>query len=108
MNINELFGKIQEEFQPEDLNGELVLHGNCIVWTYKLDENCEELENFYGMYEDEISFDFESASSEELLLDAQNEDLEKIENLIDLVDNFDNWSISEPEINDKVISFKIF
>lgn len=107
MKINELFEKIQNEFQPEDLNGEIVLNGNSIVWTYKLDDNCEELEDFYSLYEDEISFDFESISSEELLREAQTEDLDKLENFIDILEETDNWIISEAEIADKVISFKI-
>ena len=38
MNISELFEEIQNKFLPEYLNGELTLHGNCIIWTYNLDE----------------------------------------------------------------------
>jgi len=107
MEIKELFEKLQEEFQPEDLNGELILHGNNIVWTYKLDDNCEELENFYGMYEDEISFDFESASSEEILRDAASDDLDLIENFMESIEEIDNWNISDTDIAGEIISFKI-
>ena len=107
MNINELFEKIQDEIEIEELEGELVLHGNCIIWTYKLDD-AEELEGFYDLDEDEICFDFESTCDEELLQDAYIKDIEKITDIIDQLEELDNCTFSDPETNDDVISFKIF
>lgn len=107
MNINELFEKIQDEIQTEELEGELVLHGNCIVWTYKLDD-CEELEGFYDLDEDEICFDFESICIEELLQEAYEKDNEKLTAFIDQLEEMDNWTFSDPETIDEIISFKIF
>jgi hypothetical protein len=43
MNISELFECIQDKFLPEDLNGEFVLQGNCIIWEYNLDNDSEEI-----------------------------------------------------------------
>jgi len=113
MNINELFEYIQERFIPEDLSGEFQLHGNCIIWTFNLDNNVEELPN-YPRHDDEdndeevLQFDFESLSSEEILQEAYDHNKEKIEEMLDLLDESDNWSFSESDINENVISFKIF
>ena len=109
MNISELFEEIQNKFLPEDLNGELTLHGNCIIWTYNLDE--EEVEIIVpndDEDEDAPLFDFESSSSEELLQDAYDEDILLIEQLLDELEESGNWSFSEPEISENIISFKIF
>jgi hypothetical protein len=107
MNINELFEKIQDKFIPEDLKGEFALHGNCIIWEYNLDNDCEEIPA-PSEDDDELQFDFESESPEELLLETYNDDLELIEGLFDELEESDNWSFSEPEIIENVISFKIF
>ena len=42
MNINELFDKIQEGGLSESINGELIVKGNCIIWTYDLNKNSEK------------------------------------------------------------------
>lgn len=107
MNINELFEEIQDKFSFDELNGDVVLVGNCIIWEYDLDNDSKEIpapdEN-----DDEIVFDFESSSSEELLLEAYNEDIVAIEQLLDELEETDKWSFSEPEICENTISFKIF
>jgi hypothetical protein len=113
MNINELFDEIQDRFLPEDLNGEFTLHGNCIVWTYDLDKDDVEDEiivptNNKDDDEDAPLFDFESSSTEELLQEAYDEDIILIEQLLDELEESDNWLFSEPEINENIISFKIF
>ncbi len=107
MNINELFEKIQDRFLPEDLNGEFNLHGNCITWEYDLNNDSEEI-TAPDNDDDELQFDFESESPEELLLNAYNEDTELLESLLDEIEEYDNWSLSEPEIGETTISFKIF
>jgi hypothetical protein len=108
MNINELLEKIQDKFLPEDLNGEFTVHGNCIIWEYDLDKNTEEIEAPVEDTEDELHFDFESSSVEELLQEAYQKDLELIEGLLDELEETDNWTFSEPETIENVISFKIF
>lgn len=107
MNINELYKEIQNRFQTEDLNGELTLHGNCIHYEYNLDNDCEEI---YESNEDddENYFSFESSSAEELLQEAYASDKELIEGFLDEIDEIDNWSFSESEIGDNIISFKIY
>ena len=106
MNINELFEEIQDEFIPEELNGEFLLQGNCIVWSYNLDDDAEDIE--YGEDDDENFFNFEASSSEELLLEAYQEDLEKIQDLLDENNETDNWTFSDTNTNENIISFKIF
>jgi len=107
MNINELFEKIQDKFLPEELNGEFQLQGNCIVWTYNIENDSEEIPPPIDD-EDELHFNFESISAEELLQEAFNSDSEKFKELLDELDESDNWTISESETNENVISFKIF
>jgi len=106
MNINELFETIQDEFLPEELNGEFLLHGNVIIWSYNLTEDSEEL--LYLDDDEEELFDFEATSSEELLREAYQEDLEKVQQFLDTIEETDNWTFSDQEILDDVIVFKIF
>jgi hypothetical protein len=107
MNINELFEIIQDEFASEDLNGEFLLHGNVIIWSYNLTEDNEEL-TFINEDDEEETFSFEANSSEELLLEAYREDFNKLQEFLDNIDETDNWSFSDSEIVDDVIIFKIF
>jgi len=107
MNISELFEAIQNKFLPEDLNGEFLLQGNCIVWTYNLDNDSEEIDA-PDENDEEQNYSFDAMSSEELLQEAYDDDLECIEGFLDELDEFDYWTISEPETNGNVISFKIF
>ena len=111
MNINELFKNIQHKFSSEDLNGEFTIEGNCIVWTYVLDnyDNTNYVKSFYSDDDDELlDFNFESTSSEELLLENYECDFQKIEAFLDELDETENWTISDPETIDDTISFKIF
>jgi hypothetical protein len=107
MNINELFEKIQEKFSEEELKGEFTLQGNCIVWEYNLDNNSEEIQAPVND-DDELTFDFEATSPEELLQEAYNEDLELLEGLLDEYEETENWTLSDSEVIDNTISFKIF
>ena len=107
MTINELFEKIQDEFLPEELNGEFQLQGNCIVWTYNLDIDTEEIQT-PDEDDDESPFNFESPSTEELLQEAYDDDYDALETLLDELDEIGNWELSEPETNENIISFKIF
>jgi hypothetical protein len=108
MNINELFDKIHENGLSESLSGELIIKGNCIIWTYDLNKNSEEIEAPVDEEGDELEFDFESSSSQELLLEAYSEDLEKLQEFLDENEEIENWTFSEPETSDTIISFKIF
>ena|SRR5208283_5484192 len=110
MKINELFKKLQENFLTEEdndiLSGELNLHGNCIIWEYDLDKDSEEIEVLVDEQDDDFSFN--ATSSEELLQETYHEDLELIEEFLDKIEELDNWTFSDSETNENVISFKIF
>lgn len=108
MNINKLFDKIYEDGLSDSLNGELVVKGNCMIWTYDLYKNSEEIETPTDEDNEEPEYSFESSSPEELLLDAYNEDVEKIQEFLDENEESDNWTFSEPETNETIISFRIF
>jgi hypothetical protein len=105
MNISELFEKLQDDIL-EELNGELILEGNCIIWSYDLDRDSavQDIE-----VNDDDEFDFTSATSpEELLQQGYDEDLIVIEGCIAQLDDFADWSFSDSEIGETQISFKIF
>ncbi len=107
MNINELFEEIQDEFIPEDLNGEYLLQGNCIVWSYNLETVAVEIE-YSDDVDDENFFNFEASSSEELLQEAYQDNLEKLQEFFDESEQTDIWNISDFEASESIISFKIF
>lgn len=107
MNINELFETIQNEFHPEELNGEYLLHGNVIIWSYNLIEDSEET-NYLNEHDDDESLSFEATSSEELLQEAYQIDFEKLQEFFDNIEEINNWTFSDSEIVDDVIVFKIF
>jgi hypothetical protein len=108
MNINELFEKIQEGMLLNELKGELIIKGNCIIWTYDLNKNSEEIEAPTDEDEEESEFSFEESSPEELLIETYTEDLEKLQEFLEENEETENWTFSEPETSDTIISFKIF
>ena len=108
MNVKELFDELQNKFSNDDLTGELILQGNCIIWTYNLDDEFEDDSMSFDLDDEEIIFGFNSCGSEELLEDAYAEDFEKIINYLDEIDEFNNWTFSDADIVDDLISFKIF
>ena len=107
MNISELFENIQDKFSPEDIKGEFILQGNCIVWTYKLEEDLNE-NDVPEKDEDDFEYCFNSTSLEEYLTQAYDEDLQQLEEFLDELDETNNLSFSDSEIVDDIISFKIF
>ena len=107
MNINELFESIQDNFIPEYINGEYILHGNVIIWTYDFEDDSEEL-SIPAADDDDFEFAFESTTTEELLNQACRDDLEQLNAFLDELDELNNWTITEPECIDNTISFKIF
>jgi len=106
MSIKELFEEIQD-ILSDDLKGELIIKGNCIIWTYDLDKDSEEIELPESDSDDE-AFLFEAESPEELLLEAYGEDLIKIQEFIDENEEEESWTFSEPETKGNIISFRIF
>ena len=105
MNICELFEELQDSIL-EDLNGDLILQKKCIVWSHNLDSDgvTEDLE-----LTDDEEYDFTSTiSPEELLQQGYDEDLEIIQAHLAQLDDYVDWSFSNPEIGETVISFRIF
>jgi len=105
MNINELFEEIQDEFITEELNGEFLLRGSTIVWSYNLEDDAEEVD--YIDEDEDNMFGFDSVSSEELLLEAYQEDLENLNDFLDRLEETSNWTLSETETIENIISFNI-
>jgi hypothetical protein len=110
MNISELYEVLQDEFSSNGLNGELQLHGNVIIWSHDTNDNgyCDNSYNDYDDEEEEYVFGLDFTSLEEMLNEAYQEDLLKLQEFLGSIDEFDNWSISDSEIIDEIISFKIF
>lgn len=103
MNINKLFETIQDEFLPEELNGEFLLYEKMIIWSYNLTDDTEE----FDYDDDDETLSFESLTSEELLLEAYQEDIEKLRQFLDTIEQIDNWILCDNEIVDETIIFKI-
>jgi len=106
MNIKDLYVKFQNEFNNEQLKGEFILEDNYILWSYNLDEDTEEVKDYYEEYDEEY-FNFDSVSSNELLLEEYDNDFDSIKSFLDRICEFDNWSISEPDIKGNMISAEI-
>ena len=106
MNINELFEEIQNEFISEELNGEFLLEDDNIVWSYDLNDDTDGINDFND--DEDNLFDFEASSSEEELLEKHQEDLEKLQYLLDRLDETENWELSDAETNNNTITFKIY
>ena len=104
MNISELFEELQNSIADE-LSGELILEGNRIVWSYDLDRD-GATPDIEVNDDDDVEFG-SSTSPEELLQQQYDEDKETIELFLDGLDE-NNWTISDPEIGETIISFKIF
>jgi len=107
MNINELFELVQDNLDHEEMNGELIIQGNCIIWSCNINSIDDGDEDDFS-YDEEDVFSFESSSNEEKLNEYYSEDLETIQRVFDELGEYDNWSFSDPEIIDDTISFKVF
>ena len=110
MNIYELYNHLQDESFLEKLKGELKLEGNCIIWSYNLNESTEEIEvpNYNDDDEEDFTYAFNVVSSEESLQETCDGELELIKQYINELDEFNDWSFSDPDVDDTTISFKIF
>jgi hypothetical protein len=108
MNINELFEVIQDEFHPEELNGEFLLHENTIIWSYDINEISEEYNDLNDYDEEEQMINFELSSSEEILQENYQEDFNKLQDFLDTIEETDKWSYTNTEIIDSTIIFKIY
>jgi hypothetical protein len=107
MNIRELFKEMQETFSDGELNGNIILQKNAIVWSYSLNDSEEGDDDDFEFGDDDDSFDFNTPANEELLQDAYAEDLERIEELLDETDEDCLFTVTDAEITEKRISFRI-
>lgn len=108
MNINELFEAIQDNFHPEDLNGEFLLHDNIIIWSCNVAGTSEEFNYLNDYDEEEEMINFEVSSSEEILQENYQEDFDKLQEFLDTIEQADKWSYSDNEIIDDKIIFKLY
>lgn len=108
MNINQLFKKLQEDFITDKSDGELQLQGNCIVWTYFLEDDYEEIETNESDDEEDMYNQFESTTVDEILEEVSTNYIESIKLFLDELNEIENWTFSDPDIVDDTITFKIF
>ena len=99
-----LYNDLQLNLSFDEIKGEITKNENEVIWNYNLDMKDDESDPYYN--DNEYCFDFEP-TIEEQLNNVYNNDIEIIENIIDDIDSLNNWDISEPEIEDENISFKI-
>ena len=104
MNINELFELLQDNVSDE-LNGEITLHKNDIIWSYIIEDIDDE---YIDDEEDEdFFFGFETASNQEKLIEIYEEDLHTIQMTLVEHDLENDWKLSEFAINQNSIFFNI-
>lgn len=108
MNINELFEAIQDNFHPDELNGEFLLHENTIIWSFNLSDNSEDFNYLNDYDEEEKMINFEISSSEEILQENYQEDFDKLQDFLEIIEEANNWNYSDNEIIDDKIIFKIY
>jgi hypothetical protein len=114
MSINDLFEQIQNRFNLDEIKGNFTIDGNCIIWS--CDSGCIETEetekivfiNDDGDEETYYGYTLDSMSIEEKLTDVYNEDIIKINDFFEMIEETDNWYFSEPDIYEDSITFKIF
>ena len=107
MNTNELFENIQEDFITDESDGELTLQRNSIVWSYTLEDDCEDID-LSDCDDEDIYNQFESTTADEILDEVSNNYIEKLKLFLDNLNELENWTFSEPDIIEDTISFKLF
>ena len=58
--------------------------------------------------DDEDDYGFNDTTPEETLIETYENDLDVINVFLDEMDELENWSFSEVESSEEIISFKIF
>jgi hypothetical protein len=102
MNVNCLYQKLEN---LKNLYGDCVFQKNHIIWSYEFNDEFD----CYSSCENFDDFDYSSLDSrEENLLEIYNSDIIKIENLLDGIGEYGNFTISNPEMIDNLITFKIY
>lgn len=108
MSIDVLFEELQDKYEMYYLNGEFTLLNDKIVWTYMIDDMCEEDEyQNFDVYNDEVNL-FNVLTTEEILQEKYEYDSIKINQIIENFDGLNKWGITEPEISNNVIAFEIY
>lgn len=110
MSITNLYDALEDNLSFDDINGELMLTDETIIWVYSLDKHFNDDDSTSDFQDDESDeqFNFSSESNEEILQNKHKEDFEKIELVLDELEEEVSWTFSDPEIVDDIISFKIF
>lgn len=106
MTINELYSKLQYNL-GDILNGSFVLDGNCIIWSYDINDYINSCIDNEVDDENDDYFN-ECLSNEDILNDKYSDDIEKIHTFLDKEEIMEKWNFSSPDILDETISFKIF
>jgi hypothetical protein len=104
MNINQLYELLIDELS-ENITGFFELHNNTIIWLYTDNDIYESDDLLDYMFDDDESI---NVNNEENLNDIYYEDKENIEIFLDSINEIDNFSLTDPDINNNSISFKIF
>jgi len=105
MNINQLYELFIDELS-DNISGIFELDNNTIIWSYidndVYESDIDDLNDY--MFDDEISIN----NNDENLYDIYFEDKENIEIFLDSINEITNFSLTDPNISNNSISFKIF
>lgn len=106
MKVDNLLELIQSNPESEELKGEFSLLNNSIVWSFKLDETNNGDHNMFDE-DDEYGY-FDAPTIEEQLQESYLHDYDKINLILDKIDESYNWGFTEPDVLDNTISFEIY
>jgi hypothetical protein len=107
-----LFDALQDDQLLENLKGELTLQGKSIVWSYDIIKNSEQHgddnEEGIELMIDDGEFRYKDyISTEEMLQEAYDDDIELLQNYIYELGDCIDRNYSDPKLTSTVISFKI-
>lgn len=109
MTLKALYEQLQDDDLANQLKGELILQKARIVWRYDLSKNSDTFEdNVENDDEDHEDEDFGyGVSTEELLQETYDADIELIQNFVYELGDCVDWFYGDPEIKGSIISFVI-
>ena len=111
MTMKILYEALQSTDLQEKLTGELTLHNKYIVWTYDLVKDSEEngeIDEDQKDEDDSNNVYVDIRSSEEMLTEAYDKDIELIQDYINITGDCIDRTFTDPEITKTAITFKFF
>lgn len=111
MDIKAIYKKLENDELNNELKGSVLFHEeeSTLIWEFDIKNHSLDSEpNEMDLIDDEDLMGFEVLSNEEELLEVYNSDIIKIETFLETIGVFDDLTITDPEINDNIITITIY